>query len=236
MRTFALSALLAISMTALAADDPPAPKQEPVDVTKTAERIVQNANEAGKRLHAKDPGADTRKLMEQILKDIDALIRKAQEPPPEQNMGGGMSNMNDMNMGGGMSNMNNTGGMSKQQQPMSSNENGPLSRKERRERAKQNASNNNSTAQQQPQPMSDPFRNEAKKNGGDPKEQSPNRIESKAAMPRVPDVYKEVWGHLPEKMRQELDLYFRDRFMPRYSELLRQYYSSLAERGEKANP
>ena len=29
------------------------------------------------------------------------------------------------------------------------------------------------------------------------------------------DVYKDVWGHLPEKMRQEMDSYFKERFMPR---------------------
>ncbi len=47
------------------------------------------------------------------------------------------------------------------------------------------------------------------------------------------DVYKDVWGHLPEQARQEMDLYFREQFMPRYSELLRDYYSSLAESAGK---
>ena len=41
----------------------------------------------------------------------------------------------------------------------------------------------------------------------------------------LPDVYKDIWGHLPEKMRQEMDLYYREQFIPRYSELLKQYYS-----------
>jgi len=227
IRTFAVATLLVAGMAGLAADDPPVePKKEPVDVAKTAERIVQNANEAGKRLHAKDPGEDTRKLQQEILKDIDALIRKAQEPPPpDQNMGGGMSNMN--NMGGGMS----------KQQTMGNegSSTGPLSRRERRERARQNVSNMGGGMAQQPQPMSDPFRADPKI-GMNPKDAFPNRIDPKAATPRIPDVYKEVWGHLPEKMRQEMDLYFRDRFMPRYSELLRQYYSSLAERGGKTGP
>jgi hypothetical protein len=227
IRSFTLAAALVTGVAALAADEPPAEaKKEPVDVAKTAERIVQNANEAGKRLGAKDPGEGTRKIQDEILKDIDALIRKAQEPPPESNMGGGMSNM-----GGGMSNMG--GGMSKQ--PMGNNESGgPLSRQERRERSKQNASANNGMAQR-PQPMSDPTRPEGKGSAG-PFDSATNRIESKAAPPRITDVYKEVWGHLPEKMRQEMDLYFRDRFMPRYSDLLRQYYSSLAERTGKNGP
>ena len=54
-----------------------------------------------------------------------------------------------------------------------------------------------------------------------------------ALMPQLPDVYKNVWGHLPEKARQEMDQYFREQFMPRYSDLLKQYYSSLAENAGK---
>ena len=224
IRAIALAAALFAGLTALADDDPPAePKKDMVDVGKTAERIIQNANEAGKRLGAKDPGADTRKIQQEILKDIDALIRKAQEPPPpdqNQQPNGGMSNLG--------------GGMPKQTMGGNDPSSGPPSRKDRRERARQNAGNPTGNGQQT-QTASEPRRPDPKTGMG-PMDGSPNRIESKAAMPRIPDVYKEVWGHLPEKMRQEMDLYFRDRFMPRYSELLRQYYSSLAERGVKNGP
>jgi hypothetical protein len=44
------------------------------------------------------------------------------------------------------------------------------------------------------------------------------------------DVVKDIWGHLPETLRQEVDHYYRDQFMPRYRDLLQQYYSRLAER------
>ena len=44
---------------------------------------------------------------------------------------------------------------------------------------------------------------------------------------------KQVWGHLPEKLRQQMSQYYKEQFMPKYGDLLRQYYSSLAER-EKA--
>jgi hypothetical protein len=50
---------------------------------------------------------------------------------------------------------------------------------------------------------------------------------------RFSDVARDVWGHLPETMRQEVDHYYRDRFMPRYRELLQQYYSRLAESERK---
>jgi hypothetical protein len=53
---------------------------------------------------------------------------------------------------------------------------------------------------------------------------SPKRKDEKLG-----DLYKDVWGQLPDRLRQEMDLYYRERFMPRYSELLRQYYAALAE-------
>jgi hypothetical protein len=57
---------------------------------------------------------------------------------------------------------------------------------------------------------------------------SPRRQNDKLA-----DLYKDVWGTLPDRLRQEMDLYYREQFMPRYSELLRQYYAALAEQRKK---
>jgi hypothetical protein len=50
-----------------------------------------------------------------------------------------------------------------------------------------------------------------------------------AAPSRLADFDRDVWGHLPDALRQEVDQYYRERFMPRYQELIRQYYSRLAE-------
>jgi hypothetical protein len=52
-------------------------------------------------------------------------------------------------------------------------------------------------------------------------------------MNRIADLYKDVWGHLPETMRQEMDQYSREHFMARYSELLKQYYATIAEKGHR---
>ena len=52
-----------------------------------------------------------------------------------------------------------------------------------------------------------------------------------AAKPSLPiddAVVKEVWGHLPDKLRQQVSQYYKEQFMPKYSDLLKQYYSSLA--------
>ena len=51
---------------------------------------------------------------------------------------------------------------------------------------------------------------------------------------KMSDIVKDIWGHLPETLRQEVDHYYRDQFMPRYRDLLQQYYSRLAEQERRA--
>ena len=53
------------------------------------------------------------------------------------------------------------------------------------------------------------------------------------ALPLDDTITKQVWGHLPERLRQQMSQYYKEQFMPKYSDMLRQYYASLAER-EKA--
>jgi hypothetical protein len=50
---------------------------------------------------------------------------------------------------------------------------------------------------------------------------------------KIADLYKDIWGHLPETMRQEMDAYSREQFMAKYNDLLKQYYSTLAEKGRR---
>ena len=54
-------------------------------------------------------------------------------------------------------------------------------------------------------------------------------------LPLAEDVVKEVWGNLPDRDRQQLTQYYREQFMPRYSELIKNYFSSLAENSRKSS-
>ena len=48
------------------------------------------------------------------------------------------------------------------------------------------------------------------------------------------DLYKEVWGHLPESLRAEMNAYSNPQpFMPRYDDLIKKYYRTIAEQGRK---
>jgi hypothetical protein len=47
------------------------------------------------------------------------------------------------------------------------------------------------------------------------------------------DVFRDIWGHLPEMRRMEMDAYGRERFMRRYDELLQQYYRTISEQNRR---
>jgi hypothetical protein len=50
---------------------------------------------------------------------------------------------------------------------------------------------------------------------------------------KLAEMYKDIWGHLPETMRAEMSTYKRDEVMKKYEELIRQYYTTLAEKSRK---
>jgi hypothetical protein len=52
---------------------------------------------------------------------------------------------------------------------------------------------------------------------------------------KMAEMLKDIWGHLPETMRMEMDAYARQQFMPKYSDLLREYYKTIAERRRPEN-
>jgi hypothetical protein len=61
---------------------------------------------------------------------------------------------------------------------------------------------------------------------GKPKQDPP--LEAKANL----NQNRYDWAHLPEKMRLEMDTYSKERFMPRYEDLLQQYYRVIAEQSQ----
>jgi hypothetical protein len=247
-----------------------------VDVQKTAERIADNAQKAGDRLKDKDPGADTRKLQQEIIKDIDALLKKAQQPPPpsppmpdmmppmppmmpppKSDMPPPKSDMPPPK--GGMPPTKGMGDMPPPMAPMpmggtgqpppkggSTGNSGRPERKPRRERKPQGDSPM-PMGMNDPMPKGGPGGKEPMPMQTEPKEGpmgekpqgEPNdkfgKLSPKRQNDKLADLYKDVWGNLPDRMRQEMDRYYREQFMPRYSELLKQYYASLAEQKKKGD-
>ena len=56
---------------------------------------------------------------------------------------------------------------------------------------------------------------------------------SKDEANKIADVFKDVWGHLPESMRAEMDAYSREQFMFKYKPLIEQYYTAISEKSRR---
>lgn len=169
-------------------------------------------------------------------------------PPPPQGNSGGMQQPKTGNSGGMRQNPG--GGQTSSRRG---------SRREQRDRERRQQQGSNQTAQLQPmptgpKPMSaggNPMPMPMQANGGDGQKPQGGASggmnqtgtaaaggvggKSTPALPLDDAITKQVWGHLPEGLRQRMNQYYREQFMPKYSDLLREYYSSLAEK-EKAYP
>ncbi len=109
---------------------------------------------------------------------------------------------------------------------------------EQTRRQQQRSSSSSSSSQRSQQARKNrPQQSQASRNpeespqnsGGNPR----GGKDGQAGMNKIADLYKDVWGHLPETLRQEMDQYSREQFMAKYADLLKQYYATIAEKGRR---
>ncbi len=225
-----------------------APAEAPAltDPAELAKRIGENVRKANERLRAKDAGAPTRRAQEQVLRDLDALLNPPtppnpppSSPPPPMPMDGSPPPMPPTpppGQGGSPPPMPPMGGGQPMPPPKGGGQPKP---KSWRDQAGDDAPMPTgpmpmgAEAPGGPRPMPPGAKPE-----GEPKEpadggegeppQAPPR--SRPGVPPPEDaVAKQVWGHLPERVRRQANQYYREQFMPKYSELLKRYYAGLAE-------
>ena len=231
----------------------PDPKADPMkpdemeDPAKVLERIQQTAEAVGDRLKDKDTGTDTRKQQDQLLKDIDTLLKP---PPPMDGGGGGGGGGSDMNksdmpppmggggMGGGMPppmGGGGGGGAGRQRPPRGSRGEGQPEQQPKQPMGAGGMSEPKPMGMGQPMP-GQPMGAGQPGQPGQPAGGNPGNGGGPKPPPALPldvPLAKEVWGQLPDKMRQEVSQYYREQYLPRYNELLKQYYTALAERERK---
>ena len=224
---------------------PGAPKPETPgemeEPAKILDRLTQNTKDIGDRLKDQDTGDETRKKQEQALQDIDALL-KQNEPPPMDGGGGGASEMPPPPMpGGGNSGMKPPPPMGGMGQPMPMGGGRPKRGGGKPMPMpmgmKDPMMQPGGTKEPMPMPMGlkDPMMQPGgmKETGMNPA----SGTKSNSPPPSLPNedpFTKQVWGHLPEKLRQQASQYYREQYMPKYQEMLKQYYSNLAERDKPA--
>jgi hypothetical protein len=183
-------------------------------------RVAKNMGSSEDRLKNQDPGDKTRQIQADIVKDLDELIKKAQQQEQQQSSSSGSSSSSQ----GGSRSQASRSQSSKQARDKGSQpkENDAAQKKDAGQGKKDQAA---SVGKKQDQPNQGKEASASNNGGGG------NSSGHKKST--VADLFRDVWGHLPETKRQEMDAYARERFMPKYDELLRQYYRTISEQGRK---
>lgn len=155
-------------------------------------RIGERMSEVTRLINQADVGEPTREIQEEIVSDIEALIREAR-----RRQGGSPSPNNDQQQ--------QTADRSKVKQPQ----------------------------QQQQQPAQGSGSGEP---NNQPAKDSTDRVEQgnvrEADMQDMNELMRQVWGHLPQREREQMLQSTVDVFLPKYSTMIEEYFRRLAEMPE----
>lgn len=229
----------------------------------TVDRIIKNSKAVGDKLAMKETGKETQKSQDEILRDIQSLIDQQENPPPpkpDQNPDMNKDNKDQQKdkqskdkddqpnhpngkgdqpppMGGkgGMGDMQPMGGS--QPSPMGGSGDSP-------QRKPRQGTGQAKTPEKAPgDAQANPSSGGASQNAAHAKPKDPGsggipppnnqRPPTAATVPPETMPVKDVWGYLPDKLRQQAMQYYKQEFVPKYAKLLEHYYSSLAEKDGK---
>lgn len=181
------------------------------------DRLRKNLETTETRLKKDDPYEETRQLQRDIVKDLDELIKKQEENDKNSSSSSSSSRSSRRSQ----SSQNKT---SQSDQSKSGQKKNPMDLKD--PSAQKNAGKDEKQA-----------KGDSKE--GDKKDKSGKggqgnaKNDSKKEKNTIADLFKDIWGHLPQTKRLEMDAYSKERFMPKYEDLLRQYYRTIAEQGRR---
>jgi hypothetical protein len=187
------------------------------------EQAIEKMRSAKDRLTQSDTGDDTRKLQNQAADELQKILDLLQQPPPpSQNQNQQNQNQQQQNQQQNQQQRRNQSrSRSQQQQQRQQRQSG--SRRQRQQ------NRNRQLAQQQPQPAQQQP-GERSENPQDSQDKLDPAQQKAAEEARRRAVANDVWGHLPPNVREALQKSFNERYLPKYEELVRRYYESLAEK------
>ncbi|HXG11961.1 MAG TPA: hypothetical protein VNK04_19550 [Gemmataceae bacterium] len=195
-----------------AEDEPPIPAEPEMDEQELLARVSRNMRTSEDRLANKELGEPTRQLQRDILEDLDKLINKLNQ----QQSGGGASSFSAPKQRGQQVKGSKSSSKQVAQGQRQQKQGGPAGSQQ----AQRNRGNQEGQA---PNQMAGPGTGNTPGAGGKSPE-GPNKLA---------DIYKDVWGHLPETLRAEMNAYSRQEYMAKYAEAIKQYYATVAEKGRR---
>jgi hypothetical protein len=205
------------------------PEEDEKDVL---ERISKNMRSVEEKLGNRELGEPTAQQQRDILKDIDSLIRRQQQQgggggADQQPQGG--AEQNDQDQDQKQQGARQKRGSSQRRMAQKGKQRGGQRARQRRQGRGGRMMAGRQQPQQggnQPQPRPQPGMggNQPGRGGKGPEDNRDKNAE----------MYKDVWGHLPESMRAQMNAYSNPQpFLPRYDDLVKKYYRTIAEQGRK---
>jgi len=178
-------------------------EQQIADEIDRLERAIGGMRTAQKRIAGSDTSAETQKIQERVVKDLEGLLaflRKHQQRQSSQ------SSQN-------------------QDQDPSQNQRQKIQKEQgnpQNSGAKKGAPSNDSQGGR---------RNDDK--SADSQERSDAARAKAADEARRAQLIKDVWGHLPPHLREAMQSAFSEKYLPKYEDLVKSYYEALAEKNRK---
>jgi hypothetical protein len=186
------------------------------------QRAAKGMHDAGNRLDDGQTSEDTQKIQKQVIKDLEDLINQLENPPP--NKGGGGGGGSGGGGGGGRGGGSGRGGRGGGGSALRSNR---TQRSEGRGSASARRRQNQSQA------------NANEENGGKSSENSTDSSKDvnhsgkgSEEAERRRKLEMDVWGHLPIHVREELLSTYGGRTLPKYEQMVKQFYEALSTQGD----
>lgn len=199
------------------------------DEKEVLERIARNMKASEDKIANKELDDGTRQTQEDIIKDLESLIKMSEN-------GGGEDNQDQQNQA-----EQNKGGQQQKQQASRNRQqrNQRMAGRQQQRNGQQQQANARPQGQQNPgqNPMGQGDQQANNKqpgnNGNNPgagNNGEPGRLNKDA------DQFKDAWGHLPEALRAQMTAYAsREKYMDKHQELIKQYYRTIAAQGAAKN-
>jgi len=160
------------------------------------------------QLAQRDAGASTQKIQQSILDELDELLKTPPQKSPHPSSGGQSSQSGGT---GGKSGSQSKSPPSDSQEPSSATANDPANRQPTSaQRSRQNAEDSTERTGQQ------------------------RAAEIAAARRRRLEV--DIWGHLPQHLRDQLLNTYGEKMVPQYEELVKRFYEALSEPTDRGEP
>ncbi len=172
------------------------------------ERVAKGMRTASRKLDEQQTSGETTKIQEQVIRDLDDLIKQLQNPPPPKGGGGGSSSSSSSSSGGSASRQPKGGGRTQKDKSQ-----GGGAARQSGEGGKETGSQDRSDAQ-------------------DSDERSDSERKAAAEAARKRKLEMDVWGHLPPHLREQLLNTYGERVLPKYEQLVKQFYEALSEQND----